>query len=101
VEREWRSAGDVRARSIEVGLAGAGHLLNFSFLVIVSAMLLIVAVDVPFQIWQYHDKLKMTQGSQEGRQGTGRQPRSQGAHSPAAARGGAQADDVARCRRPT
>ena len=48
------------AQSIEVSLASAGHLLSFSFLVIVSAMLLIVAVDVPFQIWQYHDKLKMT-----------------------------------------
>ena len=24
------------------------------------AMVLIVAIDVPFQLWQYHDKLKMT-----------------------------------------
>jgi flagellar biosynthetic protein FlhB len=23
-------------------------------------MLLIVAIDVPFQLWQYHDKLKMS-----------------------------------------
>ena len=27
---------------------------------IVMAMLLIVAVDVPFQLWQYYDKLKMS-----------------------------------------
>jgi flagellar biosynthetic protein FlhB len=59
----WNESGDLLAmfaQSIEVALAGAGHLLSFNFLVIVSAMLLIVAVDVPFQIWQYHDKLKMT-----------------------------------------
>jgi flagellar biosynthetic protein FlhB len=59
----WNESGDLLAmfaQSIEVSLAGAGHLLSFNFLVIVSAMLLIVAVDVPFQIWQYHDKLKMT-----------------------------------------
>ncbi|MEF8723063.1 MAG: flagellar biosynthesis protein FlhB [Candidatus Accumulibacter phosphatis] len=59
----WNESGDLLAmfaQSIELALASAGHLLSFNFLVIVSAMLLIVAVDVPFQIWQYHDKLKMT-----------------------------------------
>lgn len=59
----WSESGQLLAmfaQSIEVSLASAGHLLSFSFLAIVSAMLLIVAVDVPFQIWQYHDKLKMT-----------------------------------------
>ena len=48
------------AQSKEVGLASSAHLIAFSFLVIVAAMLLIVAIDVPFQLWQYHDKLKMT-----------------------------------------
>jgi len=59
----WNESGDLLAmfaQSIEVSLASAGHLLSFSFLAIVSAMLLIVAVDVPFQIWQYHHKLKMS-----------------------------------------
>ncbi len=41
-------------------LASAGHLISYSFLVIVAAMVLIVAIDVPFQLWQYHDKLKMS-----------------------------------------
>jgi flagellar biosynthetic protein FlhB len=45
---------------LESGLAAVGKLLAFSFLVVVAAMVLIVAVDVPFQIWHYHDKLKMT-----------------------------------------
>ena len=37
---------------------------------IVLSMLLIVALDVPFQIWQYHDKLKMSKEEvkQEGKE---------------------------------
>jgi flagellar biosynthetic protein FlhB len=37
---------------------------------IVMTMLLIVAVDVPFQLWQYHDKLKMSKDEvkQEGKE---------------------------------
>jgi hypothetical protein len=69
----WSERGDLLAmfsQSIPVGLASAGHLLNFSFFAIVSAMLLIVAVDVPFQLWQYHDKLKMSRQEvkQEGKE---------------------------------
>ena len=45
---------------IEVGLVSAGHLVAFSFLAVVSVMIIIVAIDVPFQLWHYHDKLKMT-----------------------------------------
>ncbi len=69
----WSERGDLFAmfaQSIPVGLSSAGHLLSFSFLAIVAAMLLIVAVDVPFQIWQYHDKLKMSRQElkQEGKE---------------------------------
>jgi flagellar biosynthetic protein FlhB len=69
----WSERGDLLAmfaQSIPVGLSSAGHLLNFSFVAIVSAMLVIVAVDVPFQIWQYHDKLKMSRQEvkQEGKE---------------------------------
>ena len=59
----WSERADIFAlfgQSIEVAVSSAGHLLNFSFLMIVMAMLLIVAVDVPFQLWQYYDKLKMS-----------------------------------------
>lgn len=45
---------------LEVGLAHAGHLVSFSFLILVAALVIIVAADVPFQLWQYFDKLKMT-----------------------------------------
>jgi flagellar biosynthetic protein FlhB len=59
----WSERYDIFAifgQSLDVGLSSAGHLINFSFLVVVAAMLLIVMVDVPFQLWQYHDKLKMS-----------------------------------------
>ncbi|MFZ2853546.1 MAG: flagellar biosynthesis protein FlhB [Rhodocyclaceae bacterium] len=59
----WSERGDllsIFAQPIEVGLAMAGSLVNYSFAACVAAMVLIVAVDVPFQLWQYHDKLKMS-----------------------------------------
>ncbi|MDS4016182.1 MAG: flagellar biosynthesis protein FlhB [Candidatus Accumulibacter sp.] len=69
----WSERGELLAlfaQPSEISLSSAGHLLSFSFLVIVLAMLLIVAVDVPFQIWQYHDKLKMSRQEvkQEGKE---------------------------------
>ncbi len=59
----WAERGDIVSlltQTIDAGLATAGHLINFSFLMIVVSMLLIVALDVPFQLWQYHNKLKMS-----------------------------------------
>lgn len=72
----WNERYDIFAifgQSLDVGLASAGHLVNFSFLSVVAAMLLIVAVDVPFQLWQYHNKLKMTREElkQEGKETDG------------------------------
>ena len=69
----WSQRNDIFAlfgQSIEIGLSSAGHLVSFSFLMIVMAMLLIVAIDVPFQLWQYHDKLKMSKDEvkQEGKE---------------------------------
>jgi len=69
----WSQRNDMFAlfgQSLEVGLSTAGHLINFSFLALVATMLLIVAADVPFQLWQYHDKLKMTREElkQEGKE---------------------------------
>jgi flagellar biosynthetic protein FlhB len=59
----WSERGEILAllgQTVEGGLASAGHLINYSFLIIVLSMLIIVAVDVPFQLWQYYDKLKMS-----------------------------------------
>lgn len=60
VWREWEDIFGLLGLPLESGLATAGHLLTFTFLILVSAMVVIVAADVPFQIWQYYDKLKMT-----------------------------------------
>ncbi|KAB2914006.1 MAG: flagellar type III secretion system protein FlhB [Dechloromonas sp.] len=45
---------------LESGLAHAGRMVMFSFLILVAALALVVAADVPFQVWQYLHKLKMT-----------------------------------------
>ncbi|MDD5241229.1 MAG: flagellar biosynthesis protein FlhB [Sulfuricella sp.] len=41
-------------------IAHLGNLLGTAFLSITGSMILIVAVDVPFQLWQHASKLKMT-----------------------------------------
>ena len=46
--------------SLDGALAHAGELITYSFLVLVGALLLVVAADVPFQLWQYFHGLKMT-----------------------------------------
>jgi flagellar biosynthetic protein FlhB len=45
---------------IEVGLASFSQLLFFSFVALIAGLAIIAAIDVPFQLWQYHDRLKMT-----------------------------------------
>jgi flagellar biosynthetic protein FlhB len=46
--------------SLLSGSAHLGHLIGISFVYITAAMLLIVAIDVPYQLWEYHRKLRMT-----------------------------------------
>jgi flagellar biosynthesis protein FlhB len=55
---------------LESGLAHSGRMIAFCFLVIVATMILIVAADVPFQLWSYFDKLKMSKEEvkQEGKE---------------------------------
>lgn len=45
---------------LEVGLGTFGGLVLYSAVLIVAGFALIAAADVPFQLWQYHNKLKMT-----------------------------------------
>ncbi len=45
---------------IEAGLHSVGRTILYSALLIVASMLLIVAADVPFQLWQYQRKLRMS-----------------------------------------
>ena len=46
--------------SVPAALAHAGHILNFSFIVLSASLLLIAAIDVPFQLWDHAKNLKMT-----------------------------------------
>lgn len=57
---QWEEIFGLLAQPLESGMAKAGELLTYTFLLLVAAMILIVVADVPFQIWQYYDKLKMT-----------------------------------------
>ena len=44
----------------EHSLLQLSDLVLLSFLLVAGSMALVVAVDVPFQLWHYHEKLKMT-----------------------------------------
>jgi len=46
--------------SLNQSAAHLGSLLGTTFLYIVASLLLIVAIDVPFQLWEHARKLKMT-----------------------------------------
>jgi len=45
---------------IETALVSFAEVLLHSFLALVAGLALIALIDVPFQLWQYHDRLKMT-----------------------------------------
>lgn len=45
---------------LKTGSAHLGSLLLMSFIVVVSSLVLIAAMDVPYQLWHYANKLKMT-----------------------------------------
>ena len=46
--------------SLDVALAHLVAMLNYTFLIVAGAFALIVAIDVPFQIWNFRRDLRMT-----------------------------------------
>lgn len=46
--------------SLHAGIWHLGSLVGWLFILITSAMILIVVIDVPFQLWEYYRKLRMT-----------------------------------------
>lgn len=59
----WHNRDAVMAlgtQSLAASIPQMGHLVGASFMMIVGAMLLIVAIDVPFQLWDHNKKLMMT-----------------------------------------
>jgi flagellar biosynthetic protein FlhB len=45
---------------LEVTLPDFAQTIIFSAVLVVTSLALLAALDVPFQVWQYHNKLKMT-----------------------------------------
>ncbi len=58
---------------IETGLASFGQMVLFATLALVGGVALVAAIDVPFQLWQYYSKLRMTREEvrQEGKEQEG------------------------------
>ena len=59
----WRNNGAVLSLALEPLDSGMVHLLQLlgtSFLIMAGSMALIVAIDIPFQIWDNEKKLRMT-----------------------------------------
>ncbi len=59
----WHEAGslfELLGQSIDVGIASFFRLVFAAAIALLIGMALIVAMDVPFQLWQYYSKLKMT-----------------------------------------
>jgi len=59
----WYSSGDLLAlgsQPVAVAIPGALRICGVSLLVVSLGLLVIAAIDVPFQLWQYEKKLRMT-----------------------------------------
>ena len=48
------------ADDIRTGLSESGQILLWAFMIISSPLLLVVAIDVPFQLWDHAKQLRMT-----------------------------------------
>ena len=59
----WSKADDflgLGSQSLTLALQNGAWLIGLSFLVVSTALILIAAIDVPFQLWDHTKKLKMT-----------------------------------------
>jgi flagellar biosynthetic protein FlhB len=59
----WHLAGEflsLGSQSLAQGMAHAAHLYGWAFLVLSATLVVIAAVDVPFQLWDHARQLRMT-----------------------------------------
>jgi flagellar biosynthetic protein FlhB len=59
----WRRHDEILAlatQPLTVAFANAAHLIGVCCGMTVAGMFLVAALDVPYQLWQYHKKLRMT-----------------------------------------
>ncbi len=61
------------AQSVESGLNSLGHLILLSAMTLLGGVALVAAIDVPFQLWQYYSRMRMTKEEvrQEGKEQEG------------------------------
>lgn len=73
VRHEQEALFALLAQPLESGLISFGHMLQFAIMALVAGIALIAAIDVPFQLWQYYSKLRMTKEEvrQEGKEQDG------------------------------
>lgn len=60
VRHEMDSVMALSVQPLESGAAHLGHLLLLSFMFIVSGLIIIAAIDAPYQMWQHAKKLMMS-----------------------------------------
>jgi len=60
IKHEKDAAFSLISQPLEMALQSTMHILLFSSLSIVASLAFIAALDVPFQLWEYHRKLRMT-----------------------------------------
>jgi len=59
----WSHRGEMlglMSMSLDVGMGQFAHLVLVASLILVLSLGIVAAIDVPFQLWQYYNKLKMT-----------------------------------------
>jgi flagellar biosynthesis protein FlhB len=59
----WQLSGSLMGlghQSLERGLAHAGYMVGWTFLMLAASLILIALVDVPFQLWNHQKQLRMT-----------------------------------------
>ncbi|KJV32737.1 flagellar biosynthesis protein FlhB [Aquitalea magnusonii] len=59
----WRERTDILgllSMPLEAGILKMTDMLITTFFIVTAAMLMLVVIDVPFQLWNYHKQLRMT-----------------------------------------
>ena len=60
VSKQFDAVIGLSMEPLQNGAAHLGHMMLTTFIAIVGGLVLIAAIDVPYQLWHYADKLKMT-----------------------------------------
>ena len=60
ISKQFDAVLGLASEPVTSAAAHLGHLMLTTFMAIVGGLILIAAIDVPYQLWHYADKLKMT-----------------------------------------